>query len=346
VKNNTRRICVFLALGAAVAALAPTARAQDINQRLDQRSESYSRNEYFNYGLPKNPRQAPSLGLGNIYGLNPCATGVSVGATTPLIGIGGAFSTIDEECQIRNNVAITVTALKDEALAREIMCSVEGFRQAAIRVGRPCIRDGGTAIALSEGVNPELATSAQLAPLQAQPGLPPNALPPVPGPQPAPPPDPPGIPSLRGGFRGVSAESPVLPAFCGVAGLNLQLYPECDPGRPAALSSPAPRRAREASSRRRPSGTAAARPVPKSDPQPAQQPVAADPARPPQRSDGRDNSGSAARPQASLPGARLSVAGCEAMPSSLHRAYPECSPQNIAELRRQSARSLVAGLDR
>jgi hypothetical protein len=252
-----KAVCVFLGAGAAIAAplLAPAYAQEPQVQRL----ETSTRNEVYNYGIPRNYRQAPSLGLGNIYGLNPCATGVSVGATTPLFGIGGAFSTIDDECQIRNNVALTVSALKDEALAREIMCSVEIFRAAAIRVGRPCIRDGGAPIALSQGANPETATSLLLTPIQG--GLPPNALPPVPQPTPAaavnghaPAPE-------AAGFRGREAAS--VPAFCDVPGLNRGLYQECDPNSRAAPSpvSERPRRARPEQQSMRPAGKDRDRPI-------------------------------------------------------------------------------------
>lgn len=295
-----RRFCVLLGAGAAIAALASLpASAQET-----QRVETYQRNDVFNYGIPRNHHQAPSIGLGSIYGLNPCATGVSVGATMPLFGVAGAFSTIDEECQIRNNVALTVSALKDEALAREMMCSVESFRAAAIRIGRPCIRDGGAPLALSEGTNPETATSLQLVPVPSG-GLPPNALPPVPPAQPAPPVNGNPAPAPNpGGFRGAGLAP--RPAFCEVPGLNTALYPECS----GEAAPPASARRTEAPQRplRVRSGA----------PEPAR-PSKAPPVE-------------AVRPPPTGPAAPLAVlgrvdgnpTGCEIAPSAIRALFAEC----------------------
>ncbi|ONG50054.1 hypothetical protein BKE38_19645 [Pseudoroseomonas deserti] len=306
-----RRFCVFLGVGVAIATLAsPPARAQENVQR----TESYYRNDIYNYGLPRNHHQAPALGLGNIYGLNPCATGVSLGATMPLFGIGGAFSTIDEECQLRNNVALTVSALKDEALAREIMCNVEAFRLAAIRIGRPCIRDGGQPIALTQGVNPETATAAQLMPVPSA-GLPPNALPPVPPAQAAPPVN--GNPAsgnpAAGGFRGAGL-APPRPAFCEMPGLSTASYPECSgaPAEPAAAPPrPAPR----------------PRALPVRAPQ-APRPALLPPARVPEASD--------SPPPAVLGRADGSPAGCESTPAAIRVLFAEC-----VAAERQSAMAAV-----
>lgn len=293
-----RRFCVFLGVGAAMAALASLpAAAQEV-----QRQEFYQRNDVYNYGLPRNHHQAPSIGLGSIYGLNPCATGVSVGATMPLFGVAGAFSTIDEECQIRNNVALTVSALKDEALAREIMCGVESFRVAAARIGRPCIRDGGVPIALTPGSNPDTATASQLIPSPSA-GLPPNALPPVPPAQPAPPVN--GNPA-PGGFRGASLAAP-RPAFCEVPGLNVASYPECG-GAPAA--APAARQQTEEMPRRAARLRTVAvetRPA-EARPSPAQ----------------ADRSPPPARPSAVLGRANGNPAGCDSTPSAIRALFAEC----------------------
>ena len=52
-------------------------------------------------------------------------SGRLAGVTTPLFGIaGGAISTTDKDCETRNTAALTITGLKDEATAREIMCEV------------------------------------------------------------------------------------------------------------------------------------------------------------------------------------------------------------------------------
>jgi hypothetical protein len=303
-----RRFCVLLGVGVAVATLAsPAARAQENVQR----SESYYRNDIYNYGLPRNHHQAPSLGLGNIYGLNPCATGVSVGATMPLFGIGGAFSTIDEECQLRNNVALTVSALKDEALAREIMCNVEAFRAAAIRIGRPCIRDGGQPIALTQGSNPETATSSQLMPVPSA-GLPPNALPPVPPAQAAPPVN--GNPA-PGGFRGAALAAP-RPAFCEVPGLNTAVYPECSGARAETAAPAAP-----AAGPRRPPLRIRAPEAPRPGLlPPPRSPEAARPLPPPARA---PEAGGAA-PAAVLGRADGSPDGCASTPAAIQALFAEC----------------------
>lgn len=86
-------------------------------------------------------RNAPAFSLPSIYGLNPCSLGASVGVSTPLFGVGGAISTTDKDCEIRNTAALTITGLKDVALAREIMCEIPQFREASARIGEPCLED-------------------------------------------------------------------------------------------------------------------------------------------------------------------------------------------------------------
>ena len=222
-----RRV-LLVAAGVALAALAsfPVAAqdsAQTFTNNSNSTSNSFSRNESYeridNRGIP---RQAPALGLGNIYGLNPCATGVSVGVTTPLVGVGGAFSTIDSECQTRNNAAIAVSALRDEAIAREIMCTVPRFREAALRVGRPCIQDGGVALVLPSSAPAGSNNSGDLpGKLDVPRGavqLPADAMPPrtFPG-------------SGTNGDPRLRSESGVpTPPFCNLPGLARRMYPECN----------------------------------------------------------------------------------------------------------------------
>lgn len=198
---------------------------QTINQ--NYRSEIIQRN--INEGLPRNyriPQQAPSLGLGNIYGLNPCAAGVSVGVTTPVGGVGGAWSRIDDECQTRNNAAILVSGLRDEAASREVLCTIPSIRQAFIRVGRPCIADGGAAIVMpghfpagagqaAQFTNAQGSQSVQgsqgVGPAGTQ--LPATALPP-------------SVP--RGGsLDGDPRLRSQVPSFCNTPGLDPGMYPEC-----------------------------------------------------------------------------------------------------------------------
>lgn len=149
------------------------------------------------------PRQAPSIALSSIYGLNPCSTGSSVGVTTPLFGVGGAVSSIDRECETRNNAAVVITGLKDEALGREILCEIKDIREAAIRLGKPCIQDHTTTrISAAEPVIPP-----RIIPAAAQTAG---------GETPAPPPKP-----------VLAAIRPDAPAFCRIKDLDLSLYPDC-----------------------------------------------------------------------------------------------------------------------
>ena len=173
------------------------------------------------------PRQAPALGLPSIYGLNPCATGSAVGVTTPLFGIGGAMSDIDRECETRNNAAVVITGLKDETLAREILCEIKDVRQAAIRVGKPCLQDQPVPkVASAAPVNPAEPLAA--VPVAAAP-LPiaaaPVAAAPVAVAKPV-------VASIR----------PGAPAFCYVTGLDVSLYPDCTekfaPASPVGLNGP------------------------------------------------------------------------------------------------------------
>jgi hypothetical protein len=199
------RTAILMVVGAAFAALtaAPSpARAQGV-QTLNENIN--------NSGIG---REAPALGLSNIYGLNPCATGAAVGVTTPLFGIGGAVSNIDRECETRNNAAVVISGLKDMALAREILCGIKDVREAAVRIGKPCLQDmpaQPTASAAPAGApaTPVAAVSAP-APAVAGNDLRPNA-----------------------------------PAFCHTPGLAIGLYPECS-ARPAALPALARRNARSA----------------------------------------------------------------------------------------------------
>lgn len=169
------------------------------------------------------PRQAPSLGLGQIYGLNPCATGATAGVTTPLFGIGGAISTIDRECETRNNAAVVVTGLKDEAMAREILCTIKDVREAAARIGKPCMGDGRTVSEASYTVAQQMGTPEATSQIVAQTPstiVPVNlAAPPAAQPSQAPVP-PPQSTSVR----------PDAPAFCHAKDLAVYLYPECGAG--------------------------------------------------------------------------------------------------------------------
>jgi hypothetical protein len=157
-----------------------------------------------NTGIPRN---APALGLSNIYGLNPCATGTSVGVTTPLFGIGGAASTIDKECESRNNAAVVITGLKDELLAREILCAIKDVRDAAIRVGKPCLQDKPPPRIAS--VAPE--TPAPKAPSAASDKNTEQVA---------------ATPAVTPVAASISIQANA-PAFCRVKGLDVSLYPEC-----------------------------------------------------------------------------------------------------------------------
>jgi hypothetical protein len=163
-----------------------------------------------NTGIPRN---APALGLPSIYGLNPCSSGAAVGVTTPLFGIGGAIANIDKECETRNNAAVVITGLKDEAMAREILCQIKDIRQAARRLGKPCLEDEGTSkvssAAPANPVQPEQAVA--VAQPVIQPVVQPVAL------------------SIRTD----------APAFCHTRGLDLRLYPDCT-GQSASASTVGP----------------------------------------------------------------------------------------------------------
>lgn len=182
-----------------------------------------------NTGLPGYPRQAPALSLSNIYGLNPCSTGTSVGVTTPLFGIGGAMSNIDRECETRNNAAVVITGLKDETLAREILCTITDIRQAAVRVGKPCLQDQPRVAAVSSlqsapwmasatqdnAAPPQVSQASQVSQVSQV-----NAAPAQP--------------------NTVAAVPQDAPAFCRTSGLVVSLYPECTgPAVQARLSKPA-----------------------------------------------------------------------------------------------------------
>ncbi len=192
---------------AVVASVAPAARAQQTPDNTAFLNETIE-----NKGLP---HQAPSIGLPAIYGLNPCATGAAAGITTPLVGISGAISNIDRECETRNNAAVAVTAIKDEAVAREIMCNVKDFREASLRVGRPCLIDQRRPIAAAQGGAPVAAAKPAVSGPVAVATAP--AVRPALAAAPAQPVAAPATPALRRD----------APAFCRQPGLDLALYPDC-----------------------------------------------------------------------------------------------------------------------
>lgn len=84
------------------------------------------------YVVPPSSPTAP-----NIYGgANPCSgVGASVAGTTPLFGLSAGGNQLDPVCQ-------AVLFLHDEEAAKEIMCAKNSdFRNAEIKLGRPCVDD-------------------------------------------------------------------------------------------------------------------------------------------------------------------------------------------------------------
>ncbi|MBV9750815.1 MAG: hypothetical protein JO157_18570 [Acetobacteraceae bacterium] len=198
------RTKLLMGVGAALAVVAPfTVPAGWAQQTPD--NTAFLNETINNKGLP---HQAPSIGLPAIYGLNPCATGAAAGVTTPLFGISGAISNIDRECETRNNAAVAVTAIKDEAVAREIMCNVKDFREASLRVGKPCLIDQRRPVAAAPAGAP-VAAAASAVPTPIAAAVAP-AAPPAPAAAPA-------TPAL---LRDA-------PAFCHRPDLDLALYPDC-----------------------------------------------------------------------------------------------------------------------
>jgi hypothetical protein len=167
------------------------------------------------------PRQTPSLGLGQIYGLNPCATGATAGVTTPIFGIAGAVSNIDRECETRNNAAVVITALHDTSMAREVLCTIKDVRDAAARIGQPCLGDAPN----SHEVSHAGAASTRNQDVHAEMRVPPKV----------------NQQRAEDGGPGVLSNAP---AFCRTKNLVLSLYPECagDQTRAIARAHSAPSR--------------------------------------------------------------------------------------------------------
>lgn len=250
-----------------------------------------------NTGIPRN---APGLSMSSIYGLNPCSSGLSVGVTTPLFGIGGAAATIDRECETRNNAALAITALHDQKLAREIMCKIDEVREAAIRVHQPCIEDGGVrtaSAAAAPGPGPAPAVVVRPTesdvPRQYAPAMPMRVPP----------------PSQSSRTSPVQAAHAEVPAFCLTPGLAQGLYPECVPGSVASKAA----LAQQQSAMRDQAPTRAPARVPVVNRDPAPEPRATTPVR--------------LRVPAPLSPIEVSAvprrAGC-VVPSALRAAYPEC----------------------
>jgi hypothetical protein len=163
------------------------------------------------------PRQAPGLSLGQIYGLNPCATGATAGVTTPLFGIAGAVSNIDRECETRNNAAVVITALHDETMAREVLCTIKDVREAAARIGKPCLGDGRTIGEASHTVA-ELMHTPEVAAASPAPVEPTTTR---------------AVAAMQQAAVQRPREvvlAPDAPAFCHAKDLALYLYPECNGG--------------------------------------------------------------------------------------------------------------------
>ena len=203
----------LMGVGAVLAALASPLASSAAWAQQTPDNTAFLNETIDNKGLP---HQAPSIGLPAIYGLNPCATGAAAGISTPLFGISGAISNIDRECETRNNAAVAVTAIKDPAVAREIMCNVKDFREAALRVGKPCLADQPRPVAAAApAATPAAATpTAAAVPVAAIPTL---AIP--------------AVAAATSPASPAAAAPPVLlsdaPAFCHRPDLNLTLYPDC-----------------------------------------------------------------------------------------------------------------------
>ena len=193
-----RRLLLAGVMGAALAApIITSAMAQEVP--VDPNGFSpYNTHGTLNENIQTSTiRQAPSLGLSSIYGLNPCSLGASAGVTTPLFGIAGAISTTDKGCETRNTAALAITGLKDEVAAREIMCDLPEFRNAVKQIGKPCLVDQGQAVAPTASAQPIVQPVAAQAPVAAQ--------------------------------QAVAKEtmSPDAPTWCHTPGLMLSSYPEC-----------------------------------------------------------------------------------------------------------------------
>lgn len=255
------------------------------------------------------PRQAPGLSMSSIYGLNPCSSGLSVGVTTPLFGIGGAAASIDRECETRNNAALAITALHDEKLAREIMCKIHEVREAAIRVHQPCIEDGGVRTAsapAAPGPGPAPAVvvrpTESSVPRQYAPAMPMRVPP----------------PSQSSRTDPVQAAHAVVPAFCLTPGLAQGLYPECVPGSAASKAALA---SQQSAMRAEPPARMPSR-APVVDRDPTAEPRAVTPVR-------------LRVPTHAAPievSAAPHRAGC-VVPSALREAYPECRTDAAGEPR-------------
>lgn len=72
-----------------------------------------------------------------------CMGSTSGGVGVAGFGVSGGTTWSDENC-VRRLDSRHLAAMGDLATARELMCNNEEVREAAKRVGRPCLADGGT----------------------------------------------------------------------------------------------------------------------------------------------------------------------------------------------------------
>lgn len=221
-----RLILLGVVLGGVLAA-PPSVLAQAVPTDAQGYSPYDVKETIVNQGIPGPIREAPALALPNIYGLNPCSLGATVGVTTPLFGLGGAISSTDHDCQIRNTAALAASALDDKVLAREILCNIKEFREAELRLGKPCLADKPSApVASAAPPNPVAATVPQ-----------PGTATPVPQPVAstltAPASKAPAelVAAAATPAPSLPANQPIIPqsapAFCHTPNLQLSLYPEC-----------------------------------------------------------------------------------------------------------------------
>jgi hypothetical protein len=91
--------------------------------------------------ISKGNQPAPTMYAPAIGGLNACIIPASGAASGPGFGLALGYGMRDEECQLRNTAAVAATVLHDEPTAREVMCELDNFREAAKRAGHPCVED-------------------------------------------------------------------------------------------------------------------------------------------------------------------------------------------------------------
>lgn len=96
-----------------------------------------------------NPRQVASAANVTIMPTAVCSGSTAAGAQGASFGLSFGTSWTDNNCMLLEQVRTTVVILDQPDVAKEMMCAIDAYREARIRLGKPC-KQGPAAKAAKE----------------------------------------------------------------------------------------------------------------------------------------------------------------------------------------------------